>query len=212
MASAKQVAANRANAKLSAGPKSASGKARSRMNSWRHGLAATTVVVGNEDPVQFEALCAELERDFKPRSGLSRQLVERLATLLWRLRRVPTLEAAILVALRANKPTLSVADEETRKKWLTELAKRYLPKLQEEEEEEKSVSHKPATKPVESPPTVDKGHDDLKLIGLTLISDQHQDALVKLSRYEASLMNGLAKTFQMLDFIQRRESVESTKL
>lgn len=39
MASEKQIAANRANAKRSTGPKTAAGKSRSRRNAFRHGLS-----------------------------------------------------------------------------------------------------------------------------------------------------------------------------
>ncbi|MGB5901670.1 MAG: hypothetical protein WBH00_02375 [Xanthobacteraceae bacterium] len=39
MATAKQIAANRANAKRSTGPKTAAGKARSRRNAFKHGFS-----------------------------------------------------------------------------------------------------------------------------------------------------------------------------
>jgi hypothetical protein len=42
-----------------------------------------------------------------------------------------------------------------------------------------------------------------------LIEDgQQQDALGKLSRHEAALMNQLTKTYQMLHFIQSRGTAE----
>ena len=44
MASERQIAANRANSRKSAGPKSRAGKARARQNAYRHGLAARTPV------------------------------------------------------------------------------------------------------------------------------------------------------------------------
>jgi len=45
--------------------------------------------------------------------------------------------------------------------------------------------------------------------GVALIEDsQHQDALGKLSRHEAALMNAFTKTLQMLHFIQSQRPVE----
>src|SRR5262245_59765127 len=40
MASERKIAANRRNARKSTGPRSAAGKARTRGNAWKHGLAA----------------------------------------------------------------------------------------------------------------------------------------------------------------------------
>ena len=98
MASAKQLAANRANARRSTGSRTALGKARSRMNSCTHGLTAQTIVIGDEDPNEFDVLRERLEEDFQPRSGMEQELVERLAGLMWRLRRIPTFEAALIEA------------------------------------------------------------------------------------------------------------------
>ena len=43
MASEKQIAANKRNAEKSSGPRTQTGKARSRMNALRHGLAAASI-------------------------------------------------------------------------------------------------------------------------------------------------------------------------
>src|SRR6476469_5226120 len=43
-----------------------------------------------------------LEADFKPATTIETELVERLAGLLWRLRRVPVFEAALMQARRVE--------------------------------------------------------------------------------------------------------------
>jgi hypothetical protein len=96
MSSEKQAAANRANAKLSTGPKTAAGKALSRLNAHKHGLTAETIVIGDEDPKAFDMLRAELAEEYNPRPGIESELVERLAVLMWRTRRVSTFEAALI--------------------------------------------------------------------------------------------------------------------
>jgi hypothetical protein len=47
-------------------------------------------------------------------------------------------------------------------------------------------------------------------MGVALIGDsQYHDALGKLSRHEAALMNAFTKTLQMLHFVQGQRSVEN---
>jgi hypothetical protein len=96
----KQVEANRANAKRSTGPKSDGGKSRSRMNAVKHGFSSQEIVVEGEDADEFDALRTQLEAEFAPDSIIERELVDRLAGLLWRLRRVPLFEAALIRARR----------------------------------------------------------------------------------------------------------------
>ena len=96
MSSLKQTKANRANAELSTGPKTAAGKRRSSMNAVKHGRSAQTIVVGDEDPVEFEALRENLEQDFQPETYLERELVQQLAIYILRLRRIPVFEAAYI--------------------------------------------------------------------------------------------------------------------
>ena len=89
MVSKRQLEANRLNARRSSGPRTQEGKKRARMNALRHGLTAKNIVIGDEDPKEFEDLRAKLEHDLQPKTALERELLERLAGLLWRLRRVP---------------------------------------------------------------------------------------------------------------------------
>ena len=100
MASEKQLRANRENAKRSTGPKSVTGKTLSRMNACKHGLTAESIVIGDEDPRAFDLLRAQLEDDHNPRPGIERELVERMAVIMWRIRRVPVFEAALIEICR----------------------------------------------------------------------------------------------------------------
>jgi hypothetical protein len=96
MTSEKQLQANRANAAKSTGPRSQAGKARSRLNSWKHGLSAKMLIIIGENADDFDELRAALMDEHDPQSILECEMVERLAVILWRLRRVPFFEAAIL--------------------------------------------------------------------------------------------------------------------
>ena len=92
MSSSKQLIANRANAKKSTGPKTDAGKARSRMNAYKHGLTAEKVVAACEDPAAFNALRTGLWEQYDPGPGVESGLVDRLASLSWRLNRIPIME------------------------------------------------------------------------------------------------------------------------
>ena len=102
MASEKQSVANRANAKLSTGPKTQSGKTQSSKNAWKHGLTAKALVIKGENPKDFDLVRAEFEAQFKPQHALQFELVERVAVTAWRLRRIPAFEAALIEARRAE--------------------------------------------------------------------------------------------------------------
>lgn len=96
MTSPKQVEANRKNAMRSTGPKTEKGKQVSRMNALTHGLTAKHVVIEGEDPEEFERLLDGLIEEYAPRTILEQQLTEHLASHLWRLKRIPVFEAAII--------------------------------------------------------------------------------------------------------------------
>ena len=96
MSSEKQIAANQANAKRSTGPNTSGGKARSRMNAWKHGLRAEKVVIAGEDADDLQAIQRELWEEHQPSPGMESLLVERLAHYEWRMRRAVVFEAAFL--------------------------------------------------------------------------------------------------------------------
>jgi hypothetical protein len=95
MATQRQIEANRRNAARSTGPRTRQGKLRSRRNALRHGLTAEIVAESFEVAHEFEALEAALIADYDPQSTLEFQLVGRIASLLWRLRRASLIETGL---------------------------------------------------------------------------------------------------------------------
>jgi len=102
MSSLRQIEANRRNARLSTGPVSEEGKNRSRRNAIRHGLTAETVIDALEDAEDFAAFEMAVTADDKAQSAVERELVLRLASVLWRLRRVTAIETG-LFKLQASR-------------------------------------------------------------------------------------------------------------
>jgi hypothetical protein len=95
MSSFRQIEANRRNARLSTGPVTEEGKNRSRRNAVRHGLTAETVITALEDAEDYAAFEMAVTADYDAQSAVERELVLRLASLLWRLRRTTAIEAGL---------------------------------------------------------------------------------------------------------------------
>jgi hypothetical protein len=95
MTSVKQFEANRRNSLKSTGPKTEVGKQASRCNAVRHGLTAETVIGALEDAADYKAFEAAITADYDAQSAVERELVLRLASLLWRLRRATTIETGL---------------------------------------------------------------------------------------------------------------------
>ena len=95
MTSYRQIEANRRNALKSTGPKSEEGKQASRCNALRHGLTAETVIGALENAEDYKAFEAAITADYDAQSAVERELVLRLASILWRLRRATTMETGL---------------------------------------------------------------------------------------------------------------------
>ncbi len=94
-----KLAANRANAQKSTGPRSPEGKARSCQNAVKHGLLASAVLISRtypgEEVIDLDQLVQSLLDEFRPSGAWQRLLVDRLAACYWRLRRAYALEAQL---------------------------------------------------------------------------------------------------------------------
>ena len=115
MTSFRQIEANRRNALRSTGPKTEDGKRRSRQNAVRHGLTSETVVAALEDIEDYQAFEAAVIADYDARTAVERELVLRLASLLWRIRRATAIETDLLQIqaeiLEDRRYTLETANE-----------------------------------------------------------------------------------------------------
>src|SRR3954451_13066656 len=96
MTSLRQIESNRRNAAKSTGPKTESGKQRASQNAVRHGLTAETVIKLLEEPDDYHAFEMSVTADYDAETVVERELVLRLASLLWRLRRATSIETGLL--------------------------------------------------------------------------------------------------------------------
>jgi hypothetical protein len=96
MTSFRQIEANRRNALKSTGPNTEEGKCQSRRNAIRHGLCAETVIEMVEDAEDYRGFEATVIADYDAQTAVERELVLRLASLLWRLRRATSIETDLL--------------------------------------------------------------------------------------------------------------------
>lgn len=89
MATARQIAANRANAAKSTGPITPKGKRISSQNRSLHKLlsasAAFKGVLKGEPPLHYDALSAALVSEFQPRDAIETALIRTMTVARWRM-------------------------------------------------------------------------------------------------------------------------------
>lgn len=101
MSTPAQAAANRANAKKSTGPRTASGKAIAARNARRHGLSARTLHIPEERRAEFDDLRTGYELEIMPVGTVQQELFDQLVFAAWNLRLARELHAS---ALAQNEP------------------------------------------------------------------------------------------------------------
>jgi len=90
-----QLAANRANAQLSCGPKTEQGKFKSSHNALKTGLTGRTILLPTDDVAAYQILVALIGEKFAPATDIEKHLVQSIADTEWRLLRIPTLESGL---------------------------------------------------------------------------------------------------------------------
>jgi hypothetical protein len=199
MTSFKQIDTNRRNARNSTGPITQEGKLQSRCNAVRHGLTAETVIGALEDAEDYKAFEAAIIADYDAQSAVERELVLRLASLLWRLRRATTIETGLF---------------EIEAEHLTEAGRSHQVSPASREVVRASFgSQASITSPDGLPacgarvePSVDPAAELTRCyLGLANLPNF---ALDRLSRYEATLWRQLAQVLFTLDALDRRKPQE----
>ena len=205
MTSLKQIEANRRNSLKSTGPKTEAGKQISRCNAVRHGLTAETVIGALEDAEDCKAFEAAVTADYDAKSAVERELVLRLASLLWRLRRATTIETG-LFEIQADHLT------EFRKTRLVSPASHEIvyalfnanSDWRQAAANALETNHAPVPASLQSQvaPDVEFARCFLRLCNLP------NYALDRLSRYEANLWRRAGQILYALDNLDRRKPQE----
>ncbi|MGB7157460.1 MAG: hypothetical protein WBD40_05305 [Tepidisphaeraceae bacterium] len=84
-----RVEANRKNCLQSTGPTTSAGKRRASRNAMKHGLCRTLSCLPSECEATFLTFVAELEQELRPATALQRITFNQIASLTWRLERLP---------------------------------------------------------------------------------------------------------------------------
>jgi hypothetical protein len=202
MTSFRQIEANRRNAQSSTGPKTEIGKQRSRGNAVRHGLTAETVIATVEDAEEYQAFEAAIIADYDAQSAVERELVLRLASLLWRLRRATAIESG-LFDIEADHLGERRQDREiqpeSRQGLYAMIGQAARPRLNQDPISPGIANTAVAPAGV---PTPALAHCFLSLATLP------SDALDRLSRYEVILWRQVGQTLIALDTLDRRKPNE----
>src|SRR5712691_2325705 len=76
------------------GPRTRQGKQKSSRNATKHGVLSKVIVLSSESKAEYEELLAGLRETLQPEGALEELLVEKLATTVWRHRRLLLAESA----------------------------------------------------------------------------------------------------------------------
>jgi hypothetical protein len=206
MTSFRQIEANRRNARLSTGPTTEEGKRKSRRNAVRHGLTAETVIDALEDADDYAGFEMAVTSDYDARTAVERELVLRLASLVWRLRRATAIETGLfkIQALhllqfkqrrQAHQERQKIIDNVYRLALATDGASR-------RHDDEHCAFHENDSA-MDTDPANQR--DDLTR-SFVRLSNLPTYPLDRLSRYEATLWRQACQTLSTLQRLNRRNS------
>jgi hypothetical protein len=209
MTSYRQIEANRRNALKSTGPRTEAGKQASRCGAVRHGLTAQTVISTLEDEAEYKAFEAAVIADYDAQSAVERELVLRLASILWRLRRATSMETGLF-----EIQTEHLRDYRQKRQLLQEPRDVIDPVFRRADSASVHTTSHNAVSNIESVSDVGMKADvsavDFARCFLRLASLANF-ALYRLSRYEATLSRQAGRILYALEMLDRRKPQERTR-
>jgi hypothetical protein len=209
MTSFRQIEANRRNAQLSSGPVSEEGKKTSRQNAVRHGLTAETVIDALEDAEDYRAFEMAVTADYDVQSAVERELVLRLASLLWRLRRATAIESG-LFKIQARHLLQFRQRRQARQNVIGSMYRDVVVTQDDtrQHEDEPTSGLNPGS---QSATSAADQYDDLTRAFVRL-SNLPTYPLDRLSRYEATLWRQACQILFTLQCLERRRPCERLRL
>jgi hypothetical protein len=103
-----QLAANRANAAHSTGPRTPTGKLASSRNSLKHGLASPQLIIPGENRADFDMLLADLLAEHQPACPTEELLVHQIAQSWWLTQRALRFQNECFAAEDVDEKRLSL--------------------------------------------------------------------------------------------------------
>ena len=95
MVSAKQILANKNNARRSTGPKTKLGKDKVSMNAIKLGIYAEHHVMVGEDTEQYKGYVDFMLKTFEVFDAISGIIIQQIISIGWRLQRIPQIECGV---------------------------------------------------------------------------------------------------------------------
>ena len=213
MTSFRQIEANRRNALKSTGPTTDAGKQRSRHNAVRHGLTAETVITTLEDEEDYKAFELSVTSGFDAPTAVERELVLRLASLLWRLRRATAIDTGLLqlqseiIGEFRQLPGRHARLNEHDTNETAVCRGNMLPSLQSDLEcgndrSDSTVSYIAQNNPNKADEASDAGNTEIARCFLRL-ANLDNGAFERANRYETALWRQIGQILLTLDFLRR---------
>lgn len=201
MATQKQLAANRANALKSTGPKTKKGKSVSKLNAMKHGLQAEHLLLPGEDERDFHDLQDELFEALAPEDSLEIGLAEQVVAAMWRLRRVYRIEVGVITAQRLQVQAARLCGDMYGDNDYF-LRDKNLDIVQDDWSDKATSAVKTEMASVRV-----QASEELPILGFSFIKDADgPNALTKLSRYETSIERSLYRALRELERLRERRN------